>query len=175
MKIHDFHETTIAELTAKYGFKRFQGKMWGFDFSRQNLTSMVGLPSHLNHSLSIAFNPKIKSLEGLPVEIDHALDILGTGITSLKGIERLTFRITGRKGLIKLDSSKIKSHVLGLLRVKGLGEVNDQTFLGDRIFVKSDWEMIIAPYLFTSDRSNELLFQCQNELIDAGLEEHAQL
>jgi len=55
----------------------------------------------------------------------------------------------------------IKSSVLGLVKIKGLTEV---------MFVNKKLEKIMNKYLPLGD-----IFDCQEELIEAGLEEFAEL
>ena len=65
------------------------------------------------------------------------------------------------RGKIDFSKNKISSHVLGLLKIKGLKHVK---------LSNKKVETIINKYLPEGD-----ILECQSELMDAGLEEYAKL
>ena len=79
-------------------------------------------------------------------------------ITSLKNIHKLIHEV---HGTFYFDTYNVRSHVLGLLKMKYLKEVDCN---------KNALSNILNKYLPEGD-----LFDCQNELSDAGFEEYAQL
>ena len=85
--------------------------------------------------------------------------------TSLKGIDK---HFTEVHGKIYFDANKIKSNVLGVVKIKGVTEIS--TSADYRKIHGWKLEEILNKYLRTGD-----IFDCQDELIDAGLEEYAKL
>ena len=85
--------------------------------------------------------------------------------TSLKGIDK---HFTEVHGKIYFDANKIKSNVLGVLKIKGVTEVST----GADYRKQHGWKLeeILNKHLRDGD-----IMDCQDELIDAGLEEYAQL
>ena len=109
-----------------------------FDCSENKLTSLESAPQKLNGDFYCDFNP-IKSLKGI-------------GKNYLKEIN----------GLINLNDCPIESHMLGLLKVKGL------------INIKFNHNRKVEEILNKHLKSRDLL-ACQEELIENGLEQYAQL
>jgi hypothetical protein len=83
-------------------------------------------------------------------------------LTSLKNVHKIVKKIDGAFGC---DGNKIKSHVLGVLLIEGC-----RLFRIDNNKV----EDIVNKYL-KEPMSKQRMIDCQNELIDAGFEEYAQL
>jgi hypothetical protein len=112
----------------------------------QNLTSLRGLVASV-HGMELNGNPKLTSLEGI-------------GTKWLKSCERLEVK------------SQINSHVLGILKIKGLKQLvtASYNFEGNEV-----WAVIIKKYLKDGKTEAQDIFDCQNELIDAGLDDYAQL
>lgn len=127
-----------------------------FSCYSKGLTSLVGAPSHVEE-FSCSGN-KLTSLEGAPVIILRSFHCHDNRLTSLHNIHK---QITMCK-LMDFANNPIKSHVLGLLKIKGLDIVMFNNVSG--------LEKIISKYLPEGD-----LIECQQELIEAGLEEYAQL
>jgi hypothetical protein len=151
-----------------------------FDVQDNLLESLKGGPVETFGSYIVNNNSRITSLEFGPrkvgghfyfqncgvASIDHAPRYVGgifygpqNNITSLKGIEKIVDFIG--EDLI-LNDNPIESHVLGVLLIKGVRHV-----WMDRV---QEVQEIINQHLGSRD-----LLACQEELIDAGLEEFAQL
>ena len=85
--------------------------------------------------------------------------------TSLKGIDKHISEVQGR---IYFNANKIKSNVLGLLRIKGVTEISTSADYRKQ----HGWKLeeILNDHLRKGD-----IMDCQDELIDAGFEEYAKL
>ena len=103
------------------------------------LTSLEGAPDSVTGNFYCGSCTKLTSLEGI-------------GVKYLKQIN----------GKIDLEDCPIKSHVLGLLKVKDLKEVKMDN---------KEVEEILNKHL----KSGRNINKCKSELKDAGLEEYAQL
>lgn len=126
------------------------------DSSRLN--SLRGIPSIVHRDLSGRFN-FLSSFEGFPSTIGRNLIISDNKFRSLEGIHT---HIKEIGHLINLFNNPIKSHVLGLLKIKGLKIV---------VLSNKDVEFIINKHL----QNEGNIYDCQEELINAGFEEYAQL
>ena len=133
----------------------------GGDFycSYNELTSLEGAPSHVSGNFDCSVN-KLTSLEGAPSHIGVGIYCSHNKLASLKDVHKHVTEIKGKFYAIK---NPIKSHVLGLLLIKGITEVrldNEQvTEILNRHLGKGRAGMLMA----------------QEELIEAGLEECARL
>lgn len=128
-----------------------------FNCTSNSLTSLEGAPK-VCFNFVCDDNENLKSFEFMPEIITGDLSLNGCGFTSLKDIHKHVKEI---KNGILLDGCPIKSHVLGLLKIKKL----KRAYLNSR-----DVETIINKYLPEGD-----IFACQQELIDNGFEEYAKL
>lgn len=144
-----------------------------------NLTTLVGAPEKVNGSFHCSINkitslkgaPKIvggtfscggnelTSLEGVPKEIGGYLNINNNKITSFKDIHKIITKINGE---IYCEGNQIKSHVIGLLLIQGV----------KKIYSAEKWDKILNRHV---GKGRARVIDCQNELIDAGYEEYAQL
>ena len=131
----------------------------GGDFMCGNnkLTSLEGAPQHVGWGF-ICDSNQLTSLKGAPKHIGGSFWCDRNQLTSLEGIHEQILEINGHADF---EKNPIKSHVLGLLLIKGLTSVKLDN---DRLSV------IINKYLPLGD-----IMACQNELIDAGLEDFAQI
>ena len=133
-----------------------------FDCSHENLTSLKGSPKEVKGTFNCGHN-KLTSLEGAPSIVDgHFVCRDNYELTSLEGVHKIIKEI---KGVFYAHHTKIKSHVLGLLLIKGIRNVE----LDDQ-----EVENILNKYL-PNHKGNSEVFACQNELIDKGFDEYAQL
>jgi hypothetical protein len=128
-----------------------------FDCSDNRLTSLTGAPASVTGNFYCG-NSKLTSLTGAPASVGGHFDCSGNKLTSLKDVHKQIKSIGGTFYLIK---NPLKSHVLGLLKIKGLKSVE---------LDNKKVEKILNKYLPEGD-----LFDCQEELIDAGLDDYAQL
>ena len=156
-------------------------KVLGFvNFSFNKLTSLEGAPSHVcgdfscsnNELASLADAPsrvdghfdcsdnKLTSLAGAPSHLDGDFYCYNNKLTSLKDVHK---HITEIKGIFYAFKNPINSHVLGLLLIKGVTEVK---------LDNGQIEEILNKHL---GKGRAGMLMAQEELIDAGLEEFAQL
>jgi hypothetical protein len=105
----------------------------------------------------------IKTLEFCPRHIGNQLICHNTKLTDLRNVHKHVLYIKG----IFLSSSNIKSHVLGLVLIDSLVDIEHLP----RVQQQSQWMHIINTHLKT-DRD---VYLCQDNLIKAGFAEFAQL
>jgi hypothetical protein len=134
------------------------------------LVSLNGAPRKVK-TFSAVGN-KLKTLDGIPKEIDGDCFLSNNKLTNLHNIHHLVETINGK---LELLGNPIESHVLGLLKIKKLKNVkfsllNANSTTSKRIFRLVQLGKIINKYLPLGD-----IFACQEELIEAGLDEFAQL
>lgn len=130
-----------------------------FDCNRNLLKSLKGAPKHVGGVFNCAFND-ISSLEGAPSFIGEDFNCSNNKqLTSLHNIHKQIKHI-GRGAYF--DGCPITSHVLGFLLIDGLTSV---------VLENLNVQIIINTHLY-DDRD---VFACQEELIEKGFEEYAQL
>ncbi len=130
-----------------------------FDCSNNKLTTLEGGPSKVDGNYMAYSNKLLTSLEGGPSYVGERLELSFCGLTSLHNIHKIINHIGDGADFTK---NPIKSHVLGLLLIDGLEQV---------WFNNKKVQSIINKHL-KGDRD---VFECQEELIEAGLDEYAQL
>lgn len=128
-----------------------------FDCSDNKLTSLEGIPEKVGNCY-ISGNI-LTSLVGAPKIINGDFGCENNKLISLKDIHKIINKINGG---FHHSGNPIKSHVLGLLLIDGLNEVTGH----------HNWSKILNRYL---GKGRKGMLDCQNELIDMGLEEYAQL
>lgn len=137
-----------------------------FDIDNNFLTSLEGSPKTCNGYFSCQ-NNKLTSINFAPKFIEQTGYFNGNQITALIGIndifERLGF--VGADGGLSFDYDNIIQGGLGLVLIDGL------TYLHDIADYDGGPFNIIKKYLGKPDD----IFDCQNELIEAGFEEFAKL
>lgn len=113
------------------------------------------------------FGLDLPNLNNVPSIIDSDFMCRGNDrITSLKDVHKQIKRINAKghgKGLFDVSYGKLKSNVLGVLLIDGVKEV---------YFDNKEVTEIINKHLRGGNRD---ILDCQSELIEAGLEEYAQL
>lgn len=162
---------------------------WNFDCNNNNLTSLKHSPTAVGGGYQ-CYSNKLTSLEGAPevipfefncssnelTTLEGAPEMIGTDfhctdndLTSLRDIHKI---IKKMNGIVFADKNPIKSHVLGLLYIEGC------------IGVRLDNEKVanlMTKYLIKRDRfthgvpNHRFVLECQSNLLDADLEEYAQL
>lgn len=131
--------------------------------------SLKGSPASVGGDFNISFNPGIKSLEGCPEKVNGDFNCKhGIGLENLKNINKYIKHIGGKF----ICHAPLKSHVLGLLKIAGLKEVSVSIdYLSSKSAITPPTvSKMLNKYIPEGD-----LFACQQELIDANLEEFAQL
>ena len=129
-----------------------------FSCSDKKITSLEGAPSSVGFYFNCSYN-NLASLEGAPSSIGGNLSCFNNKLTSLHNIHK---QIKHIGGIATFNDNPIISHVLGLLLIDGLKEV----FLDNKKV-----HVIINKHL-NGDRD---VFACQEELIENGFEDFAQL
>jgi hypothetical protein len=130
----------------------------------EHLTSLKGCPTKVGGYLSAQYCD-LRDVENFPELGGNAYLEFNPRLTSLHNIHK-----TGKMRLdrtIRLDAKNIKSHVLGLLLL-GCGAV---VCPGD----DPEWLVIINKYLKAHRNTKEDVLSCQDDLIDAGLDDYAAL
>lgn len=137
------------------------------DWSRSEL---IGSPRTIDGFFACN-NCNVTSLEGAPIIITGDVYLLGNRLSSLEGIHKHIRRIGG---ILYLEGNPIKSHVLGLLKIEDLLTVNLAYKLHP--LLKNSPPLVkveeIINYHLVMGRN---LLACQEELLDNGLDEYAQL
>lgn len=142
-------------LTSLKGAPKEVNNFW---CSYNSLTSLVGAPRIVNGDFECLENWRLKSLDGIPEVIHGSFTCESKHITSLKDIHNQLKEVG--KDFVMLKTP-LKSNILGLLKIKGLKKISIDN---------QKVEEIINKYLPEGD-----LFDCQDELIDAGFGEYAKL
>ncbi len=143
---------SVADLGIKY-------EGGDFNCSDTRLTSLKGAPSHVDGYFYCSDN-RLVSLVGAPSHVDGSFSCSVNKLTSLKDVHK---HITEINGKFYAVGNPITSHVLGLLLIRGVTRV----YLDDK-----QVEEILNRH-FGTGRAGMLM--AQEELIEAGLEEFAQL
>jgi hypothetical protein len=130
-----------------------------FSCRHNKLTSLKGAPKSVGGYFNCEDN-LISSLEGAPNTIAGVFYCSGNKLTSLKGIHK---QIKYIGDFATFDGNPIKSHMLGLLKIDGLRHI----YYIDNKPVQN----IINKHL----KGDKDIFACQEELIEAGFPEFAQL
>lgn len=153
-----YDRSYLAALAARYDPPN------DFDVSHMSLTTLNGCPEVIDGRFECKGN-KLTSLEGAPAIVHGSFYMNNNPITSLKDIHHHVKRIDG---VLSLRGCYIESHILGLLLIGNLRHVvMDTTEVLMRI---GD---ILNQYIPSNGMESVLL--CQEELINAGFEEYAQL
>ena len=131
-----------------------------------DLTSLKGSPEEITGDLVCSANKKLTSLEFGPKIVKGNYWCFNCNFTSLHNIHKYTQQISNK---FFCGVNPIKSHMLGLLLIKDLTEVvcYEKDIMNEPI-------QIINKYL-KQPMSKQRMFDCQEELIQAGFKEYAQL
>ena len=130
-----------------------------FICNRNNLTTLEGSPEKVGASFFCPLN-RLTSLKGITKNIGHSLNCSNNLIASLKGVHE---HVTGVGSMFDATGNPIKSHVLGLMLIDGLKAIRlDNKQVGE----------ILEKHL---GKGRAGMLMAQEELIEAGLEEFAQL
>jgi hypothetical protein len=144
-----------------------------FTCSSNKLTSLVGGPKEVQGWYS-CYGNKITGFDGAPEKVAIStggkLDFSENKITSLHDIHK---HIKEVHGTIYFYNNQIKSHLLGVLFIKGCTnlEIVASGDVGTRL---GKAEKIINDYL-SKPRGHKEVLECKFKLQDAGLDEFAQL
>jgi len=153
--------TACAEPEVKI-FNKNLGAL-GLDLSAQGLTS---LKRNLVRGDFICCDNPLTSLEGVPEIIEGNFFLCFTQISSLENIHKLVKKIDG---YIWFLGSPVKSHLLGLFLISDLRGIVVKGLTGDLRLACE----IINQYLPHQVARQELIYECQDALIEANLDEYA--
>lgn len=160
------------EITSLKGVPKIIGGY--FSCSDNNLKTLKDGPTAVEGTYYCAGN-QLTSLEGAPSTANGGFVCNDNFLTSLKDIH-LQFKFVNN--LMEFKSCPIESHVLGLLKINGLDKVHltrgTSGMSGYNLTIAKKLEKvqeIINKHL----KGNRNLFDCQEELEDAGFEEYAKL
>lgn len=155
MKVHELFEAEERSILSVMGQQpvRFEGD---FTCAGKSLISLEGAPRVVTGSFYCHRN-YLDSLDHVPESMNY-LNFYDNKLTSLHNIHKKIKHC----GLANFEDNPIKSHVLGLLLIEGLNHV---------YFDIHHLAKIINDHL-KGDRD---VFACQEELIEAGFEDFAQL
>ena len=128
-----------------------------FDCCDNELTSLEGAPSSVGGNFYCNYN-ELTSLAGVPSSVGRNFSCRNNKLTSLSNIHKTIKEVDG---YMNFEKNPIKSSVLGLVKIRGVTDV---------MFDNKKLEKIMNKYLPLGD-----IFDCQEELIEAGLEEFAEL
>ena len=131
-----------------------------------NLTSLKGCPEEISGDFSCSYNKNLTSLEFGPKIVNGNYRCHNWNFTSLHNIHKHTHKISGK---FYCGDNPIESHMLGLLLIKDLTEV--VCYKTDIMYEPAQ---IINKYL-QQPMSKQRMFDCQEELMQAGFKEYAQL
>jgi hypothetical protein len=155
------------ELTSLEGApKEVTGMFYCFE---NYLTTLKGAPSKIGNTFSCRHN-LLTSLDGAPSELGGGFFCSDNNLTSLKGIHKI---IKKMNGMFYAQGNPIKSHVLGVLLIPGLKSI-EFVEMGKASSDLIKVQKILNKYL-PNTIGNKSLLTCQNELLDAGFDEYAQL
>jgi len=123
-----------------------------FQANIETLKSFENFPTRILGNL-YAYDTNVESFDGLQTEVDGGVDLtMNQKLIDWVGVYKHLPRIGGA---LKFDVDYVKRGGLGVLLIKELSEISSGN---------SDVDAIINKYL----RSDRNIFDCQEELIDAG-------
>ena len=140
-----------------------QRTKWGasFNCNMKGLTSLEGAPLEVGQDFTCNYN-QLTSLKHAPKHVGWKFECIHDNLlTSLKDVHK-HIKSTS---LLSARNNPIKSHVLGVLLIKDC-----VSFSIDNKEVQN----IILKYL-PNIRGHKAVAECQDELIEADLDEYAQL
>lgn len=156
------NETNIKNLI---GAPKSVGKNFSCTHNKQ-LTSLEGIPSKIGGYFSCISSP-IETIDHLPEYVGGFVNLGNTQIESLQDIHK---KIKQMNGALTIPKT-IKSHILGVLLVKGVMSIY---LAGNAKKQVKEAVKIVDEYL-KQPMSKQRMLECQTALIDAGLDEYAQL
>lgn len=165
----DISERKLTSLPVQFGTVEKD-----FIIMDNQLTSLKGCPKHVTGSFD-ARNNMLSTLEFMPKYIleDCTIGNQNGRLTSLKNIHKYTDSIDGYLGI-----QDIKSNMLGILKIDNPPE---KVYLTDNDMKLSNVCRIINKHLIIihgmkDDKiRNQIILECQQELLDHDLDEYAEM
>jgi hypothetical protein len=137
-----------------------------FECNDNNLISLKDGPTFVGGTYNCGGNKKITSLDHVARDIGKSFSIMNTNITSLHNIHKHIDSI----GQTFYINARVTDSVLGLLKIK---DIVDVFILGQQHEV-TDLKQVVK-ILNKHLQGDRNIFDCQSELIDAGLDDYAKL
>jgi hypothetical protein len=125
------------------------------------LTSLEGAPASVGGNFGCS-NNQLTSLDGAPASVGDNFVCSYNKLTSLEGIHKI---LKSMNGAFFATNNPLKSHVLGLLLVKGCKKV----VLDNKVV-----QEVLNRYL-PNTRGSKAVIEAQSDLLDLDLEDFAQL
>lgn len=136
-----------------------------FRGASNTLVSLEGAPKVVGEHFSCAAG-KLTSLEHAPERVGGNFNCSMHSIMSFKNVHK---QIKSIGGFFNICGNPVTSHVLGFLLIENLQEVKTSAHMNmDKVGA------ILNKYL-PNTKGMEAVLDCQEELIDAGFEDYAQL
>lgn len=147
-------------------FRKISG---AFNIAFNHLESLRGCPEEVFGNFRCR-NNLLQSFEGAPKYVGK--DFLIGGNPRLTSLHDIYKHVKQIDGMLIMDTKPIKDSILGLLMIRGLKEVDD----GDshRPHTHTQPFIILNTYL-PNTTGKDAVYECQEELIDAGFEKFAKL
>ena len=136
-----------------------------FDASNNKLTTMRGAPLRVDGDFNVYGN-HISSLEFAPAYVDGFVWLTNNKLTSLHNIHKHFKYISD---LIWFSGNPIKEAILGLILIDGLNDIDLDNITPGPLY---DACRIVRKYI---GKGMEGVSRCQDELIEAGLDDFAEL
>ena len=161
MKLSQLHEQEERSVLSVMGEQdaHIDGS---FVCDNKQLTSLVGAPTSVGGNFYSNYS-KLTSLVGAPTEVGGNFHCSNNKLTSLAGIHKQIKKISGM--FSAAGNPRLKSNLLGLLLIDGITEIE----IDDE-----EIAVILNRHLLQPNKKLAML-QCQQELIEAGFDEAAQL
>lgn len=138
----------------------------------QDLTSLKGCPKIINGSLYLRYN-KIAKIDDFPTSVDGSIDLSNNQITSLVGIHRYFKNYLGWK--IYLGHNPIEEGIIGLLLIQGLNKQKIIWSEGGGYYYSHKLKDAVEILNKYWGKGRAGVMECQEEMIDAGLDKFAEL
>jgi len=168
-----------------------------FNLRQGKLTTLKGCPRKVEKRFSVVKNP-ITSLEGCPesvrwvfeireteiTSLDHITPVMGSclisqnKLTSLKDIhKKIRFTKGVGSGILSAGNNPVKSHILGVILIEGIQELmwNAPGVTPRYNDSESDYKKAFDIVRRHVGKGKAGVLAAQDELIDAGLDDFAQL
>ena len=138
--------------------------------NNNKLTSLQCAPNGVGYNFFCRDNPTLVSFEGAPKFIGRSASFANCGFTSLRNVHKHFKEINGFFSVVR---TPVKSHILGLFLIKGVKKFMMESQIDTNVDKdRQKIEKIVNKYI---QQGKAGMMECQNELIDAGYEEYAQI
>ena len=141
------------------------------------ITSLKGISPEIQE-LAMFFCKQLTAIDA-PMPNVTKISAAGCSFKTLKDIHKFCPKLED----LQINACPIESHILGLLKIASLkpnvlgGRSGNQHFIGDdrNLMDRQDQAWKIVQHHLQSPPGNKRVIECQSDLLDAGLDEYAQL